>query len=770
MKKQWSLLIVVFAVIPLFASERVKINANQPKPAEVTLLSSKAGETTLRFSLKGFRRQIVQTPQGEAWLVSTETGGSNLKEGYPDLPVFATSVIIAAKAKMQVQVVSARYKAFDNVLVAPSKGNVLRSANPEDLPYEFGPVYKRDTFYHGRLARLRNPYILRDFRGQTVLFQPFQYNPVTRTLRVYYELVVRLVATGSSKTNTLSDEGTPEIITRQFDRVYRRHFLNYGVVNNRQEAVKKEEGNMLIVTDGCFIPQLQPLVKWRRQCGRKVEVVDVSTIGGAEEIRQFVAAYYNSRGLTYLLLVGDGSQLPPLISGGNYSDNAYAFVAGNDHYPEFFVGRFSAQDTNQVKTMVKRTIDYEKYPLADTAWYSRAIGIASVMGPGDKGETDYEHLRNIADNKLLPFTYTVAGEFFDGSQGGSDEDGNPTAAMIQQAVNSGAGIINYTGHGSLLGWTSSGFSIEKVNELENTGKLPFIFSAACGNGDFVNKTCFAEVWLRAEKNGQPAGAVAVLMSTGDQSWNPPMRGQDEMISILAESYENNVKPTFAGIAMNGCMRMNDVYGSAGEEVTDTWTVFGDPSLSLRTASPAAMKVSHPSSLACNDSSLVFNCDAEGARATLSLDGQILATTVSRGGSGLLNFSLPCRPGFVDFVVTAFNRKPYLTTIKLRPGNWPGTVYGGVGEDNTSGSGTGLTAFPNPFGNIVNIVVQVREGTAFLLEIRNLSGQTVNTLSGENKKGGKLHFEWDAAGREPGIYFATLKTKGKTITKKLVLLR
>ena len=56
-----------------------------------------------------------------------------------------------------------------------------------------------------------------------------------------------------------------------------------------------------------------------------------------------------------------------------------------------------------------------------------------------------------------------------------------------------------------------------------------------------------------------------------------MEGQDAINDILSEAYVNNIKRTFGGITMNGCMEMNDAYGLAGVEMTDTWTIFGDPS-------------------------------------------------------------------------------------------------------------------------------------------------------------------------------------------------
>ena len=47
----------------------------------------------------------------------------------------------------------------------------------------------------------------------------------------------------------------------------------------------------------------------------------------------------------------------------------------------------------------------------------QSIGVGSNEGPGDDGEMDYEHLRNIADNKLIPFTYNYVYEFFEGARG-----------------------------------------------------------------------------------------------------------------------------------------------------------------------------------------------------------------------------------------------------------------------------------------------------------------------------------------------------------------
>ena len=113
-----------------------------------------------------------------------------------------------------------------------------------------------------------------------------------------------------------------------------------------------------------------------------------------------------------------------------------------------------------------------------------------------------------------------------------------------------------------------------VNNLENAGKLPFIFTVGCNPGEFNNYgECFCEAWLRAtDDNGNPTGAVGHLGSTISQSWEPPMHGQWAMNAILTESYEGNVSRSYGGISVNGCLHMNEAQGGYGINETNHWTL------------------------------------------------------------------------------------------------------------------------------------------------------------------------------------------------------
>jgi len=679
------LLLTSAITFSLFIIGQNWVDINKSNSEKISLISSTPNSSTIHFTLDGFSYNTVETDNGEAWKISTEDGAPILRTGAPDLPLYATSVIIPGDAKMDVKIVSSQYKEFNDVLVAPSKGNLLRTVDPSTVDYKYGKYYDLDEYYPAELGKLRDPYIVRDFRGQTLLIQPIQYNPVTKTLRVYFDITLEVSVVGNSTINILDSE--PTTVVSPFNNIYNRHFINYST-NGRYTPVE-EAGNMLIISYADFMDEMQPFIDWKVMSGTPVEIVDVATIGGSANIKQYIADYYNNNGLTYVLLIGDSQQVPSSIVGGNDSDVDYSYTAGNDHYPDLFVGRFSAETEAHVITQVTRVLDYEQTPIADTAWYSKAIGIASSEGTGDDGEYDYEHMRNIADNKLLPFTYNYAHEFYDGNQGGNDAPGNPSSSMVADAVNTGATIINYVGHGSTSSWATSGFSSSNVSNLTNNDKLPFIFSVACVNGNFVNSYCFAEAWMRAENNGEPSGAIATLMSTINQSWNPPMRGQDEMNDILTEAYSDNIKRTFGGISMNGCMNMNDVYGSGGDVMTDTWTIFGDPSLEIRTAAPQDLTVTHSATLPLGSTSLIVSCDADGSLATLSMDGEIIGSAVVNGGSATISFDPLNEPGTADIVVTSFNYYPYISTIDIISASGPFVIYASNMINDIAGNNNGL---------------------------------------------------------------------------------
>jgi hypothetical protein len=631
----------------------------------VHLISSSDSETVLSFNLSSYDFKDVLTKNGNETILLADELSQILQKGAPDLPKFSTSMIIPDKDLMAFEVTASKFIEIENVSVAPSKGNLTRDINPNDVPFEYDQkIYSKDAFFPYDDAQLNNPFIVRDYRGQALHVYPVKYNPVKKILRIYTEITVRVYSTGQEGDNILTRTKALTYVNTEFKHLYASRFINYG--SNTKYTPVEEEGNMLIICYDAFMDEMAEFVTWKNTIGRPTEIVPVSTIGTtATAIKTYVTNYYNTNGLAYLLLVGDAAQIPTNSGGtlGGDSDNAYAYILGNDHYLDFFVGRFSAENEAQVITQVQRTLTYENGSTLASGWLNVSTGIASDQGPGDDNEYDWQHIRNIQTQLVNDYTYTSPYyEIYDGSQGGFDVSGDATVSQVSTAVNMGTGIITYTGHGSDNAWSSSGFSSTNVDALTNDNKLPFIWSVACVNGNFVGQTCFGEAWMRSTNGSNPAGAIGIMASTINQSWDPPMAAQDEMVDILVESYANNIKRTFAGLSINGCHLMNDEYQDYA--MTDTWTCFGDPSLYVRTDNTSTMAITHDDVVIIGVTEFSVACDLNGALATLSREGTIIGSAEVSGGVANVPVSGVTPGETLTLAVIGFNKVTYLASVNV----------------------------------------------------------------------------------------------------------
>ncbi|MDR0559848.1 MAG: C25 family cysteine peptidase [Prevotellaceae bacterium] len=537
----------------------------------MNVVSSSTQALTVNITIGNYNKKPIVVNGVTYYSITNKQGTPILQKGFPDLPKITKSIVIPNFSGVSASVVSAEYKDY-SMQVIPSKGILIKPVNPENIPYEFSTVYNENKFFPQVCYDFGEPYLLHGKRGMVLNVYPFAYNPVQHILRVYTSLTINISFNGLNTKNSLSK---PEVSNKFFDKIYKNHFINFTNGNNRQGYGNEK---MLIICHDNFLDKMRPFVTHKNNIGLNTEMVALSSVGNnPAAIKQFIQNRYNADSqLTFVLLVGDYSQISTFFSQGGGSDPSYSLLEGNDNYPDIIVGRFSAENTEQVETMVNRTISYETLPHQQTAWFKRGIGIASSQGAGngDDGQSDYEHLRQIRTD-LLKWNYTDIAELYDGNQGGIDATGNPTTAMIATTVNNGASLINYTGHGSTTGWITSGFSNTNINSLTNVKQFPFIFSVACINGNFTNNTCFAEAWLRATNNQQPTGAIGFYGSSINQSWQPPMEAQDKFNELLI----NENFTTFGELCFNASCAMIDKYEQNGVNMFLTWNYFGDPSVS-----------------------------------------------------------------------------------------------------------------------------------------------------------------------------------------------
>ena len=163
-------------------------------PAKMTtqLVSSSEESIKVRLQVPGFYTSTVTTPQGEAKVITVPSAVSTAHAGEPDVPMIGIPAAIGNQARMDIRVTEAKYMDFENIVVAPSKGDFPRTIDPATVPYTYGDCYNKDAFFPAITAELYEPYILRDYRGQNMAVHPFVYNPVTKTLRVYYDMTIEM--------------------------------------------------------------------------------------------------------------------------------------------------------------------------------------------------------------------------------------------------------------------------------------------------------------------------------------------------------------------------------------------------------------------------------------------------------------------------------------------------------------------------------------------------------------------------------------------------
>ncbi|MCB0644791.1 MAG: hypothetical protein KDC44_24265, partial [Phaeodactylibacter sp.] len=321
------------------------LGAQNSSFSNVEVLESDETGTIIQFSLDGYLARTVTTPNGPALIINVEEGTPLLKAGAPDLPKLTSSIIIDDLANTVLSVIPGSYTDYPDIEVAPSKGNLYRDVDPASVPFTYSELYQSDAFFPENLAILRDPFIFRDFRGQTVQVHPVQYNPVTKVLRVYNELTVVVKSVSGIGINPLYRQENAIKVTDDYNLLYQKRFANLEQQADRYDQVS-ELGNMLVIAPNHFMSIIEPLVTWKKQKGIPVEVVDMATIGTTEqELDAYIDAYYQNNGLTYLLFVGDENLVPTAQTPGNNAcDHCYGYRLGNDHYSEIFVGSLNAEN------------------------------------------------------------------------------------------------------------------------------------------------------------------------------------------------------------------------------------------------------------------------------------------------------------------------------------------------------------------------------------------------------------------------------------------
>jgi len=594
--------------------------------------------TRIDFRLNEYSSNQITTATDTFTVINIGNKTFLEKKGWPELPFIS---ITSRISDYDIIIIDTSKASFHDIHVdfpiLPSRGTIYRNQNPDSIPYIISPESKIDNFFPEENIVVENPFYFLKEKKVNIRIFPFQYNPESQILRIYDRLSIKIVRKNMREAMPLP---------------------NY------------DYGDILVLTPERYDSVIAPYIRWKREIGYNV---NVQYCDSAENARTRIAqAYSQNPNLLYIQIVGDWNDIQSDELGTETcyecpTDPALGCVSGSDYYPDLAISRFSCSNAEELAIQVRKSINYEKNPNICHDWYEKFIGIGSGEGPGDDDELDYEHIAKIYDNKLSNFTYNVHSQNYDAGT-------NVSSNVLSTSINLGASSIAYCGHGSGSYWLTGSYGSSSVTSSSNEDKLPFVVSVACRNGAYHSEDCFAEKWLKA-KHG---GAVATLMSSISQPWNPPMRGQDYFYDILSGGYDYDSDSTSYGISTNeqcthwGTIILNAFYLMLCEsaqisdiETVKTWISFGDASLQLRTKTPEKIESSTNIAIEGNVYSTTISANGTPVRNALvciSQDGNYYkGFTNSRG---IANIGHELHKGKALLVVTAFNTTTIYDSIPV----------------------------------------------------------------------------------------------------------
>ena len=291
------------------------------------------------------------------------------------------------------------------------------------------------------------------------------------------------------------------------------------VANQNLHALTQSDA--IYITPGLFYQEAIRLAAFHQQNGLKIHVVNINDIynefsSGCQDItaiRDFLRMFYIrassvSDRVKYVTLFGRASYdykyrlannsnfIPtyqsnitetPILSYcsddyfGFLDDNEGLWDSGSDpkEFLDLGIGRLPISNLTEARNAVDKIIAYHQSDrMAD--WRNKIVFVSD--------DEDYNIHQNDANNMANSVTtrfknYNVEKVWIDAYReevvaGGQRNPGAQKA--INDAVQKGCFIINYTGHGGELGWAAERIlTVEDINSWTNSNRLPLFVTATC---------------------------------------------------------------------------------------------------------------------------------------------------------------------------------------------------------------------------------------------------------------------------------------------------
>ncbi len=283
------------------------------------------------------------------------------------------------------------------------------------------------------------------------------------------------------------------------------------------------ESDYVIVSPDSFFVSIEPLREYRNATMVNVDHIYRWFTNGVTSpyaIKEFFSWTYQNwdQPQTHVLLAMQGKwmgwhgtsyyrqdfipsmRIQTLGFGAVSSDFWYTTVQGDDHIPEFAIGRFSVSGKQELETMVSKTLEHSESSYRNWNW--------EVLNIGGYEETFKNQSEMLIPQEIHQGFFPLRLYIDQYSEGGDFYGSTDT---LVHYLNRGVSYINFLGHGGGAVWADrSLLHGDDVDLIENPGKYPIVTSMTCFSGDVTNPDALGRLMLAKEN----AGAVGWFGSAG----------------------------------------------------------------------------------------------------------------------------------------------------------------------------------------------------------------------------------------------------------------